>query len=72
MRYGKAPASPWYFTMPQGYPGQGIYATPHPSFPSQTVRLGAAGSTAGFGLAVAVTGGIILATLFTVLVTQKG
>jgi hypothetical protein len=67
MRYGKAPPSPWYFTLPQGYPGQGIYATPHPSFPSQTVHLGATPNP-GFALALAVGAGILMASLFTVMV----
>lgn len=72
MRYGKAPPTPWYFSVPQGYPGAGIAMTPGTPFhPNGTMRLGATPS-AGFGLAVAVTGGIVLATLFTVLITQKG
>jgi hypothetical protein len=55
--------------MPQGYPGPGIYATPHPTHPNMTMRLGATpASNVGFGLAVAVTAGIVLATIFTVMV----
>jgi hypothetical protein len=72
MRYGKAPPSPWYFSLPQGYPGAGIYQTPGaPYHPSGTVRLGGVGSNTGFGLAMAVTAGILLAAGFTVLVSQK-
>lgn len=67
MRAGKAPPSPWYFSIPQGYNG----VVPTPSMPyhgGATVRLGATTPSPGFTLAVAVTAGILLATAFTVLV----
>ena len=68
MRAGKAPPSPWYFSIPQGYPGPGIVSAPGmPYHGGATVRLGATPSP-GFTLAVAVTAGIALATMFTLLV----